>query len=83
MAVIQVLMFGVAQEIFRESSATIEYNDSGKYTVATLRYLLEKSKPALKSIGSYMIAVNNEFKNDDYLISEKDEIALIPPVSGG
>ena len=83
MASIQVLMFGVAQEIFDERTAEIEYVDSEVLTVASIRSLLEKYKPALKGISSYMIAVNNECVDDDYVISEKDEIALIPPVSGG
>jgi molybdopterin converting factor small subunit len=30
-----------------------------------------------------MIAVNNEYALDDDRINENDEIAIIPPVSGG
>jgi molybdopterin synthase sulfur carrier subunit len=30
-----------------------------------------------------MIAVNNEYATADLLIEAKDEIAIIPPVSGG
>ena len=30
-----------------------------------------------------MIAVNNEYADDEIIIKEKDEAALIPPVSGG
>jgi molybdopterin converting factor small subunit len=30
-----------------------------------------------------MIAVNNTYAGDDVAIIESDEIALIPPVSGG
>lgn len=83
MPVIHVLMFGVAQEIFDQRNAEIEYADSGMLTVAKLKSILEENKPSLKSIGSYMIAVNSEYMNDDCVIGEKDEIALIPPVSGG
>lgn len=29
------------------------------------------------------IAVNNEYVGEDYLLKDADEVALIPPVSGG
>lgn len=30
-----------------------------------------------------MVAVNSEYAKDDLTLNENDEIALIPPVSGG
>ena len=30
-----------------------------------------------------MIAVNQEYQGHDYALSDGDEVALIPPVSGG
>ena len=30
-----------------------------------------------------MVAVNSEYAEGDLLLTEQDEIALIPPVSGG
>jgi len=30
-----------------------------------------------------MVAVNEEFQLHDFILSEHDEVALIPPVSGG
>jgi len=83
MVVINVLMFGIAKEIFGESSVEIEMSEPLILAVSSLKSLLEKQQPALKGIGSYMIAVNNEFAEPDQVIHLKDEIALIPPVSGG
>ena len=30
-----------------------------------------------------MIAVNNEYADEQIIINEKDDVAIIPPVSGG
>jgi molybdopterin synthase sulfur carrier subunit len=81
--IINVIMFGIAQEIFGESNVEINFNDPMRLTVNNLKSLLEADKPALKGLGSYMIAANNEYAADDYIINEKDEVAVIPPVSGG
>ena len=78
---INVLAFGIAKEIFGGSTtvATLP-NDA---TVSNLRYALEQSYPRLKQLSTYMIAVNNEYALDGDTIHERDEIAIIPPVSGG
>lgn len=40
--------------------------------------------PAVTQDGSrLMIAVNQEYQAHDYALSDGDEVALIPPVSGG
>ena len=40
--------------------------------------------PALAGDSSrLMIAVNEEYQEHDYPLSENDEVAFIPPVSGG
>jgi len=48
-----------------------------------LKAILENKYPLLKELGTYMIAVNNDYGEDSTIISLKDEIAIIPPVSGG
>ena len=80
---IGVIMFGIAQEIFGKSTVAVECSNLDKLTAGTLKSKLETIKPALKELGSYMIAVNNEYADDNSVINEKDEVALIPPVSGG
>ncbi|MEP7229526.1 MAG: MoaD/ThiS family protein [Ginsengibacter sp.] len=80
---INIMMFGIAQEIFGESTVAVEVSDPTMFTVGNLKSLMEADKPALKDLGSYMVAVNNEYAEDKYLIQEKDEVAVIPPVSGG
>ncbi|HEY4323879.1 MAG TPA: MoaD/ThiS family protein [Mucilaginibacter sp.] len=78
---IKILAFGISKEIFNSSSVQLEIaNDA---TVYNLKYLLEQQYPRLKQLASYMVAVNNEYALPGDTIHERDEIAIIPPVSGG
>ena len=77
---VNVLAFGIAREIFGASSITIELAES---SVADLKTSLELSYPKLKALASYLVAVNNEYAGDDLLLDIRDEVAIIPPVSGG
>jgi molybdopterin synthase catalytic subunit len=54
-------------------------------TVAELHRHLEQSQPKLRPyLSALAIAVNDEFVlDDDQLLQDGDEVALIPPVSGG
>ena len=78
---IKVLMFGIAKEI--AGGATAEIAGGEQMSVEALRTLLEEKYPRLKQLSSFMIALNNEYATGEELISENDEIAVIPPVSGG
>jgi molybdopterin converting factor subunit 1 len=78
---ISILAFGIAKDIFDGSSITVNLNNAA--TAADLKAILEQQYPKLKQLASYMVAVNNEYANDDLLITSKDEVAIIPPVSGG
>jgi molybdopterin converting factor small subunit len=78
---INILAFGIAKDIFGSSDIVIDLaNDS---TISNLKYLLEHQYPRLKQLATYMLAVNNEYALDGDNIHERDEIAIIPPVSGG
>ncbi|HEY9002847.1 MAG TPA: MoaD/ThiS family protein [Mucilaginibacter sp.] len=78
---VNVLAFGIAKDIFGSSSVEVELPENG--TTHNLKQLLEESYPRLKHLVSYMVAVNNEYASDTGLLTEMDEIAVIPPVSGG
>jgi molybdopterin synthase sulfur carrier subunit len=78
---IKVLAFGISKEIFGASSVEVELSNNA--TVYNLKYLLERDFPRLKQLKSYMVAVNNEYSLPGDTIHERDEIAIIPPVSGG
>lgn len=78
---INVLAFGIAKDIFNGSAIDVEL--AGDATVAALRTSLEKQFPRLKQLASYMVAVNNEYASAEDVLQQRDEIAIIPPVSGG
>ncbi len=78
---INILAFGIAKDIFGGSSVCLELSNDA--TVSNLQYLLEQQYPRLKQLASYMIAVNNAYALPEDTIHERDEIAIIPPVSGG
>ncbi|HLX93012.1 MAG TPA: MoaD/ThiS family protein [Puia sp.] len=79
---IEILLFGIAREFCQSESLTLPV--AAGLNVGDLKKLLEQKYPRLKTIGSYMIAVNREYaRNDDMPVSEGSELALIPPVSGG
>jgi molybdopterin converting factor subunit 1 len=81
--VLKVYMFGIAKEIFGNRSVEIVLDDTNIISIEELKAVLEKRQPSLKEIESYMIAVNNDYALAGHMIHDKDEIALIPPVSGG
>lgn len=78
---ITVLAFGIAKDIFGATSIEIELPEGSN--AGRLKATLEERFPGLKKMASYLLAVNNEYAKDESDIKTGDEIALIPPVSGG
>lgn len=82
-----ILLFGITKDII--GSATLSMPSSSEFggkktkTVKDLKEYLEKMYPDLKKLSSLAIAVNNAYADDNTSIDNFDEIALIPPVSGG
>jgi sulfur-carrier protein len=73
--------FGATRDIFGTRELTIEVE--GEPTVSQLRAELEAQYPQLKGLKSLFVAVNHEYAEDQKKLLASDEIALIPPVSGG
>lgn len=76
----KVKAFGITKDIIGGREAVVELQ--GK-TVQDLRAELERRHPALRELRSLFIAVNNNYAEENTQLHETDEIALIPPVSGG
>ncbi len=77
----KVLCFGVAKDIVGGSELKIEGQHA--QNVSELKKYLNETYPKFLEYKSYMVAVNQSYATDDITISDSDEIALIPPVSGG
>ncbi len=80
MAKYKLIAFGIARDIVGGKETTVEISGN---TVGELRNTLLARHPSLTGLNSLLIAVNNVYAEDDWVVSETDEIAMIPPVSGG
>lgn len=78
---IPVLLFGIARDLTGQSTVSIPFSEGA--SVGDLLGQLHERYPALTGIRSLLIAVNGEYADAEQLLTEKDEIAVIPPVSGG
>lgn len=82
MITIRVLFLGPAKDLAGLDSITLEFPDSS--SVTHLRQQLAASYPDLANLLSAIrFAVNETFVEDDTVLQHDDEVALIPPVSGG
>jgi len=79
-----ILLFGVTKDIVGSNSLSMPLSGTGQLnTVGALKTYLGKTYPGLRELTSLAVAVNNSYADDSMPISHFDEIALIPPVSGG
>lgn len=79
--VIEVRAFGIVKELFGNSCVEVDIPEGA--TAGDLKMLLGKEYPGLTKLSSFAIAVNSEYASDSKLICSGDEVAIIPPVSGG
>lgn len=78
---IQLLTFGIARDICGGAQVAIDLPQGA--TVRQLRQQLLRRFPRLLDLRTIAIAVNNEYARDEQILDPTDEVALIPPVSGG
>lgn len=78
---VQIGLFGVTKDIIGQSE--IRCSLASPATVQTLLEQLKVDYPRLQGLSSLAVAVNSEYAEHDQLLRANDEIALIPPVSGG
>ena len=79
---LQVLLFAAAADAVGQSSVTVDVGEPA--TVGDLRQQLTDQYPALKNTAAVLlVAVNSEYVADGCVLSEGDEVACFPPVSGG
>lgn len=79
---IQVLYFAVFRERLGTSEEELELAD-GATVGAAIAALATKHAPIAQLRGRFRVAVNQDFADDDRVLHDRDELALIPPVAGG
>ena len=79
---VQILFFGMLKELVGRASETIDVAE-GASVAEVLRHY-ESEIPRLKeALSSLALAVNQQYAGPDTKLNADDEIALLPPVSGG
>jgi molybdopterin converting factor small subunit len=77
-----VRLFGPEAELTGVSQVTVRVD--GPLTCRELREAITRDVPSLAArMSTCRLAVNHEFVDDAFLVSEQDEVALIGLVSGG
>ncbi|RPE09305.1 MoaD/ThiS family protein [Chitinophaga lutea] len=76
----RVMLFGIMKDIVAAGSLTVPEQLSD---VGALRTWLLQEYPAMKNLRAVMIAVNKAYAADGQPLAPGDEIAIIPPLSGG
>lgn len=78
---VQLLLFGISKDIIGDSPFSFDLQSGD--TAGKLLEELVKAYPKLSELNSIALAVNGEYAQSDTVLKSSDEIALIPPVSGG
>ena len=79
---VRVLLFGSLREAAGAKEMPVTLPE--RASVGDLRAQLVASQPAFRALaGRLRIAVNREFAGDDAALADGDEVAFLPPVSGG
>ena len=79
---VAVLLFGSLREAVGAKELSVALADGA--SVAELRALLVETHPACAALGARLrVAVNRRFAPDGAALADGDEVAFLPPVSGG
>ncbi len=74
------MFFAQSRELAGKAREELEIDQ--RESVSSLVNKLRSRFPGLADVN-FRVAVNAEFVNDDSRLADGDEVAIIPPVSGG
>lgn len=79
---VRVLYLGMLKEIVGHGSEVVQLSDGAR--LSDFFAQLQHRVPKLKDFrGAIALAVNYEYADGTVILHDKDEVALLPPVSGG
>ncbi|MCB0631651.1 MAG: MoaD/ThiS family protein [Saprospiraceae bacterium] len=78
---ITIVGFGIAKDILGNNTIEMELPEAA--SVKQMKASLLEEYPDFQKLRSLAIAVNNEYAPDDLILNGRDDVVLIPPVSGG
>ena len=77
---VKVKYFSIVKERIGKNEENLSFSGS----VKEFREFLKKRYPELGDVwDSVRFAVNEEYVDEDFKLSDNDNVAVIPPVSGG
>ncbi len=79
---VTVLYFAVFRERLKRDEETLELAD-GSTVAEAIDALAARHPDIAKLRGRFRVAVNQDFADNDRVLADRDEVALIPPVAGG
>lgn len=78
---VKILAFGLAGEVIGKRSLEVELRDNTDTDL--LKEHLMMSYPDLRGLLNFTLAVNQSYITSAVQLRDGDEVAIIPPVSGG
>ncbi|QMU27156.1 MoaD/ThiS family protein [Adhaeribacter radiodurans] len=78
---LKIRLFGITKDIIGQTWLSLDIPEASK--VQDLLHNLQTTYPGLTKLHSVLVAVNDEYAKPEITLKPNDEIALIPPVSGG
>lgn len=77
---IRIVAFGIAKEIMNGKIHELETEAT---TIEELKKHLFDHYAEFEKLNSLAFAVNEEYQDGQFKLSQNDEVVLIPPVAGG
>lgn len=77
---VEILLFAALRDVVGQSQITLDLPENAD--AQSLRLSLQIKQPQLQKI-SFSVAINRRIVDSKTLIRSGDEVACIPPVSGG
>jgi len=73
--------FGIAKDILGKRQMEFDVSEGKK--ISDLKNELLEQFPKFSDLANLSFAVGEEYRTDDFLLSENVEVVIIPPVAGG
>ncbi len=78
---VTLIAYGIAKDILKAKQLEFELAEGN--SIASLKHQLLSAYPEFSKLRSLAFAVGEDYQEDAFILKEKDEVVIIPPVSGG